>query len=218
MYSCRTLMLLIGTVQAPRATSMSYKIALDGLERDAATSLTEQIVSRFRQAIDAGDLAPGDKLPTTRALAEEAGINHLTAVRAYRRLAEEGYVSATVGRGTFVRRLPPAAAAAANGTDWQHAVLPEERSSYPNEAMADSFRLPADPDIISLATGWPAPDLFPVDVIAAITAEVFADLRGEALNYVDPMGLLELRTELARRGREEGFATSPDEIVVTSGA
>ena len=48
---------------------MSYKIALDGLDRDAATSLTEQIVSRFRRAIDGNDLAPGEKLPTTRALA-----------------------------------------------------------------------------------------------------------------------------------------------------
>jgi DNA-binding transcriptional regulator YhcF (GntR family) len=111
---------------------MSYKIDLNGLDREAPTSLTEQIVERFRRAIDDEELEPGEKLPTTRALAEEAGINHLTAVRAYRRLAEEGYVTATVGRGTFVRRVPPAAAAAADGTEWQNAVLPEERSSFPN--------------------------------------------------------------------------------------
>ncbi len=197
---------------------MSYKIRLDGLDRESATSLTEQIVSLFREAIDAGHLAPGEKLPTTRGLAEEAGINHLTAVRAYRRLAEEGYVSATVGRGTFVRRVPPAAAAASNGTDWQAAVLPEQRPSYPNEVLADSFRLPADPEIISLATGWPDPGLYPVDALAAITAEVFADLRGEALNYVEPVGIAELRAELAVRGRQAGFASSPEEILVTSGA
>ena len=153
---------------------MSYKIALDGLDRDAATSLTEQIVSRFRRAIDGNDLAPGEKLPTTRAMAEQAGVNHLTAVRAYRRLAEEGYVTATVGRGTFVRRVPPSAAAAANGTEWQTAVLPEERISYPNERLAESFRLPADPDVISLATGLPDPALYPVDVLAGITADIFS--------------------------------------------
>ena len=197
---------------------MSYKIALDGLDRDAATSLTEQIVSRFRRAIDGDDLAPGEKLPTTRALAEQAGVNHLTAVRAYRRLAEEGYVTATVGRGTFVRRVPPSAAAAANGTEWQTAVLPEERISYPNEMLAESFRLPADPDVISLATGWPDPELYPVDVLAGITAEIFRELRGEALNYVDPVGVADLRAELAKRGRAEGFAESPEEIVITSGA
>ena len=47
--------------------------------------------------------SPGEKLPPTRALAADAGINHLTAARVYRRLAEEGYVTASVGRGTFVR-------------------------------------------------------------------------------------------------------------------
>ena len=197
---------------------MSYKISLDGLERDAATSLTEQIVSRFRDAIDAGDLAPGEKLPTTRALAEGAGVNHLTAVRAYRRLAEEGYVTASVGRGTFVRRVPPAAAAAASGTEWQTAVLPEERISYPNEMLAESHRLPADPDIISLAAGWPDPELYPVDTLAAITADVFKEVRGDALSYVDPMGVAELRAELAARGRSEGFADSAEDVIVTSGA
>ena len=197
---------------------MSYKMPLDGLARDAATSLTQQIVSRFRTAIDDGDLAPGDKLPTTRALAETAGVNHLTAVRAYRRLAEEGYVTATVGRGTFVRRLPPAAAAAASGTDWQRAVLPEERASYPNEVLLDSMRLPADPEIISLAVGWPDPSLYPIDVLAGITADVFRELGGEAINYVDPVGVPELREELAVRGRAEGFAESADEILITTGA
>jgi 2-aminoadipate transaminase len=197
---------------------MSYKIDLNGLDREAPTSLTEQIVERFRRAIDDEELEPGEKLPTTRALAEEAGINHLTAVRAYRRLAEEGYVTATVGRGTFVRRVPPAAAAAADGTEWQNAVLPEERSSFPNEMLAESFRLPSDPDLIPLATGWPDPELYPVEALAEITAGVFADLRGEALNYVDPQGVPGLREELAKRGRAAGFAASQEEIIITSGA
>lgn len=197
---------------------MSYKFDWSGLERGAQTSLTEQIVARLRAAIDAGDVGPGEKLPTTRALAEAAGVNHLTAVRAYRRLAEEGYVAATVGRGTFVRRLPPGAPAAGDGTDWQAAVLPEERPSYPNEMLAESFRLPDDPELISLAAGWPDPELYPVDDLAQIAAGVFSDLRGRALDYVNPEGIAPLRDELATRGRDAGFASSPDEIVVTSGA
>src|SRR6476619_1681251 len=90
--------------------SMSYKVRLTGLERESATSITQQLVTRFAAAIDAGELEPGEKLPTTRAVASEAGVNHLTAARAYRRLAEDGYVTARVGAGTFVRALPPGAA------------------------------------------------------------------------------------------------------------
>jgi DNA-binding transcriptional regulator YhcF (GntR family) len=82
---------------------MSNKLILSDLERDGATSLTQQLVDRFVEAIETVELEPGEKLPTTRALAAEAGVNHLTAARVYRRLAELGYVTATVGRGTFVR-------------------------------------------------------------------------------------------------------------------
>ena len=69
-------------------------------------------------------LEPGEKLPPTRELAAEVGVNHLTAARVYRRLAELGYVTASVGRGTFVRSLAPAGSAE-HGDDWQVYALPE---------------------------------------------------------------------------------------------
>src|SRR5918997_731092 len=103
---------------------MSYKLDLSGLQREAETSLTQQLVDRFAEAIEGGALEPGEKLPPTRALASEAGINHLTAARVYRRLAELGYVTASVGRGTFVRSLAPAAAGE-RGDHWQAYVLPD---------------------------------------------------------------------------------------------
>jgi len=67
---------------------MSYKVDLSDLMRSGEVSLTQQLVDRFAAAIDSEVLEPGEKLPTTRALAAEAGINHLTAAREYRRLAE----------------------------------------------------------------------------------------------------------------------------------
>src|SRR5213078_2206937 len=106
--------------------SMSYIPDLSDIDREGEESITAQIADRIRTAIESGDLAPGDKLPSTRALAEQAGVNHLTAVRVYRRLAEEGYVTSGVGRGTFVRSVPPPAAADDAGV-WQHAVLPEQQ-------------------------------------------------------------------------------------------
>src|SRR5258705_13182456 len=101
---------------------MSYTLDLSDIDREGEASITAQIAERIRNAIDAGDLGPGAKLPSPRALAELAGVNPLTAVRVYRRLGEEGYVTAGVGRGTFVRSVPPPAAADDHGV-WQHAVL-----------------------------------------------------------------------------------------------
>jgi len=47
---------------------------------------------------------------------------------------------------------------------------------------------------------------------------VFADAGGRALSYLNAEGLPELRKELARRGAAAGFASSAEEIIVTSGA
>lgn len=199
---------------------MSYKVALTDLERGGAMSVTQQLVARFVAAIDSGELAPGEQLPTTRGLAVLAQINHLTAARAYRQLAEAGYVTARVGAGTFVRTVPPAAPAAddAREDDFLASVLPVHAPSFGAQALLESFRLPDEPGIISLATGWADPALAPVDELGALAAEVFAAAVPSALGYCPPEGVPELRRELGARGRTEGWASGPEEIAVTSGA
>jgi DNA-binding transcriptional MocR family regulator len=196
---------------------MSYKLNLSGLQREGETSLTQQLAERFVDAIEDGELEPGEKLPPTRALAAEAGINHLTAARVYRRLAELGYVTASVGRGTFVRSLVPAAGA--EGDDaWQSLALPDRPLSYQSEILSDGFRLANDPDVISLATGFPAPACYPTRALAKVSAQVFEREGDAALAYLGAEGVPLLREQLALRGRQHGYATEPDEILVTSGA
>lgn len=196
---------------------MSYKVDLSGIERGGRESLTQQLADLFLAAIESGQLAPGDKLPTTRELAAEAGVNHLTAARVYRRLAELGYVTARVGRGTFVRSLTPDAEAA-HGDEWQSYALPEREPTYQDQILGDAFRLAGEPGMISLSTGHPSPRLYPIDELAQITADVFRDEGGDAIAYLTPDGLLDLREQIALRGRRRGFASEAEEIIVTSGA
>jgi DNA-binding transcriptional MocR family regulator len=196
---------------------MSYKIDLSDLKKDGGVSLTQQLVDRFTAAIEADELAPGEKLPTTRALAADAGINHLTAARVYRRLAELGYVTASVGRGTFVRTLAPDAEER-HGDDWQVYALPDRPISYAAQVTGDAFRLVSEPGMLSLSTGWPSPRLYPTEALARIAAQVFAEEGGEAISYLTAEGLFELREQIARHGVERGFAADADEIIVTSGA
>ena len=118
---------------------MSYNLDLSHVDRDSNTSLTQQLVDLFIEAIEDARLQPGDKLPTTRALAADAGVNHLTAARVYRRLAELGYVTASVGRGTFVRSLTPGAAEELHGDDWQAYVMPERAYTYADQVLGDAF-------------------------------------------------------------------------------
>jgi 2-aminoadipate transaminase len=196
---------------------MSYKLDLSELARDGDVSLTQQLVDRFRDAIDEGALEPGEKLPTTRALAAQAGINHLTAARVYRRLAELGYVTASVGRGTFVRTLPPASAEE-QGDDWQVYALPDRPPTFAEQVASDSFRYATEPGMTSLATGWPSPDLYPTRELAEITARVFAEEGGEAISYISAEGLWELREQIAALGPPSGIPLDPEDVVITSGA
>src|SRR4051794_34614954 len=192
---------------------MSNKLDLSDLQRDAAVSLTQQLVDRFVDAIETQTLEPGEKLPTTRALAAEAGVNHLTAARVYRRLAELGYVTATVGRGTFVRSLVPAAADE-QGDDWQLWALPDLPQSYAMQVVDDAFRLATDPDVISLSTGFPSPRLYPAEDLARASAETWREEGGAAIDYLVAEGLFALREQIAARGQKQGFACSADEIIV----
>lgn len=194
---------------------MSYKLDLSQLQRDSEQSITAQLVALVRAAIEDGTLAPGAKLPTTRALAEDAGVNHLTVVRAYKRLAGEGFVTASRGRGTFVRQAPPTAAT--GDGRWQHAVLPPMDRSYLTQVVSDTWRLAGESNHINLALGWASADLLPVSELAQLSREVFAVAGAEALSYGDPDGLWALREQLAQRGAAAGFARDADEIVVTNG-
>ncbi|MDQ4049248.1 MAG: PLP-dependent aminotransferase family protein, partial [Actinomycetota bacterium] len=179
-------------------------------------SLTQQLVDRFAAAIEQGELAPGEKLPPTRALAADAGINHLTAARVYRKLAEDGYVTAAVGRGTFVRALVPAAAEE-EGDDWQSYVLPDRQATYQEQILSDAFRLAREEGMISLATGFPSPRFHPTDELAEIAAQMFAEEGKDAIAYTSPEGLLALRERIAEGVAKPGFADGPEEIIVTSG-
>jgi GntR family transcriptional regulator len=78
----------------------------EGIDPRSPTPLYEQIAARVRVAIAAGDLAPGDALPSVRALARELRINPATVVQAYRDLAIDGFVEICHGQGTFVQDVP----------------------------------------------------------------------------------------------------------------
>src|SRR3954452_19290242 len=152
---------------------MSYKDQLSELDREAESSLTSQIVDAFAAAIAAGELAPDEKLPPTRELAEIAEVNHLTAARAYRRLAELGLVTARVGQGTFVRvgaQNGSGAGAERENTDWQLYALPEQLETYGDRILAEIFRQAGRDDVIPLMVGFPANELLPTYVLAEVTA------------------------------------------------
>ena len=77
------------------------------LDFNCDVPIYQQIRNQVVSAIASGQLAPGEKLPTIRALAEETGINMMTASKAYQLLKSEGYITTGRRDGATVR-LPDA--------------------------------------------------------------------------------------------------------------
>ena len=62
----------------------------------------QQLRNQIVLGIASGDLAPGEKLPTIRALATELGINMMTVSKAYQILKQEGYIQSDRRSGAWV--------------------------------------------------------------------------------------------------------------------
>lgn len=62
------------------------------LEASSQDPVYEQIARQIRSRIVSGELAPGASLPAVRTLASDLGVNLNTVARAYRFLADQGFV------------------------------------------------------------------------------------------------------------------------------
>ena len=79
------------------------------VDRSATVPLGQQVQDLLRRAITSGRLRPGERLPSTRRLADQLGVSRGLVVSAYEQLLAEGYVVAAVGSGTRVAgtAIPP---------------------------------------------------------------------------------------------------------------
>ena len=183
------------------------------LDRSAGLSLQDQIVQFFRDAIVAGRLVRGRRVPSSRELAIENSISRTTAVEAYERLVSEGYLVSLRGSGVFVAQAIP--------EDLQHeAAVPDparefaEAGRHPNAATVRdmrSFQLP-------LAPWMPAFDRFPWGEWARLTNQICREQPLNAISYGDPQGELPLREAITEYlGAARGIVCRPEQIVVMSG-
>jgi len=73
------------------------------LMHSGEVSLPDQIATQLRMAVLSGELRPGERLPSVRALARRFDLHHNTVSAAYRRLEQEGWVEVRRGSGVYVR-------------------------------------------------------------------------------------------------------------------
>ena len=187
-------------------------VGADFLLLDATTApargLTDWLVNALRTAIDDGRLAPGSRLPATRALATDLAVSRGVVVEAYRRLTDEGLVGGRGGGGTTVLA--------------QTSAGRRGHSDSPNRCPPDrcGCRCPGcrSARVSTCRRVFPICRRFRAACGCAPSARVLTETPPEELGYGDPRGHPRLRAALAPwLARTRGLRAGPDDIIVVSG-
>jgi GntR family transcriptional regulator / MocR family aminotransferase len=164
------------------------------IQRDAELPLHEQVERSIRESIQAGRLAAGAQLPSSRVLAKELGISRGVVTEAYSQLAAEGYLLSRQGAPVRVART----VRASTGRPPARSMLP----SFPyhfHPGLPDLAGFPRDRWLRSLRAAWRQAPL-------------------DAVGYPDPRGVPALRQALAGYlGRVRGAAAEPEQTLVCTG-
>ncbi|PNY81475.1 PLP-dependent aminotransferase family protein [Deinococcus koreensis] len=160
--------------------------------RDGEGTLQTRLTHSLEQAVGSGHLAPGERLPAERPLAALLGISRSTVVAAYDDLAAGGWVTRRVGSGTHVA------------------------ATAPRQASVLTLRTP-------LATQGSEGELDFTIAVPLLGDAQRARMQAAAVDafresVYHPHGLPELRALLAGLYTHDGLPTTPEQVIVTSGA
>jgi len=154
------------------------------------------LMETLRDAVRAGRLAPGTRLPSTRSLAADLGVARNTVADAYAELIAEGWLIARQGSGTRVARRA------------------EPRRNAPTAGTRPTLRLPT----YGLLPGSPNLAEFPRTQWLTAARRALTAAPHDAFGYGDALGRVELRTVLADYlARARGVYAEPERVIICSG-
>ena len=182
-------------------------------------TLQEWLFRELRSAILDGRLRPGARLPSSRSLALGNGLSRSTVTEAFRRLKLEGYITGSVGSGSFVAgNVPDEYFQPIEG----HLVRTNHVATKQIRAATTIKRVLPFPSRQRFGCAFqpsrPAVDQFPIDVWTRLMGRVMRRLTPSELVFGDARGDLGLRSEiLAHFGPARQVRCDVDRIVVVNG-
>ncbi|NQV99352.1 MAG: PLP-dependent aminotransferase family protein [Rhodospirillales bacterium] len=201
-----------------REKSPLLSVAID---KGAAASLQIQIFDQVRDAILAGRLAPGTRLPASRTLAGELAVSRNTVLAAFERLYAEGYTEGRVGSGTRVSQILPEELLSARKNRHRSGDTPSNPGKLSLlSSQLDSYRHRGrERGRRAFRPGLPDLDSFPFAVWSRLVGRFWRNPRKDLVFAGDLSGYRPLRDVVAAYlGAVRGLHCTGENIVITSGA
>lgn len=197
---------------------------IPGLRIDSAGEVPvyRQIVEGILAAVRDGRLRPGAKLPPTRDLAGQLGVNRNTVVAAYEALVAEGLAKAHTGRGTFLSSpaepWPDGAQAGESDARQWFTAFSRAVEGPGVSGLLSVYRVAMSSEGISFAGSYPAMELMPVADFRRAMDRVLRERGAEVLSYGPTAGFAPLRESIAADMSAKGSRLGADGILVTNGS
>ncbi|MEO9654100.1 MocR-like pyridoxine biosynthesis transcription factor PdxR [Marinomonas sp.] len=161
----------------------------------------QQLISQIQQGVETGRLSQGDKLPSSRLLAESLGVSRSTTTRVYDQLISEGLLISEPKRGVFVSSLLVSSPRKASSNNPRTSPI----KAYPSQAML-SFDAGVDVSVFpnkewaaSMRRSWLKPD---IAVLQGGYATGYPPLKEALVDYLY---------------RVRGLECAPEQVVITAG-
>ena len=195
---------------------MSFVIPLS---RTGSSPLTRQIYSWFRQAILQGTMRSGERLPSTRELAEHLHVSRTIAVLAYEQLLAEGFIVGRGGSGTYVseglatgHRSAQAKLAKVKLSSFGHSVeAAKSKVNYPSKRTTSLH--------YDFAYGRSDVEIFPFEMWRRMLLRHARKAPVRELDYGPAAGSVALREAIAvHLRRSRAVACDASQVIVVSGS
>ncbi len=213
------------------------------LDESSPEPLYRQLYEGLRAAILSRQLAPGRKLPSTRALARQLSLSRNTVCQAYAELEAEGYLVGRHGSGSYVssdlpedpaqptieRAVPPRSAGRdpaglrqpqLPGTSMRYLPRPGPAGYAVQDGRHQGAPHPGGPRGLpfDFHPGQGAWDGFPIGTWRRLLARQWRRGWRETMDYGDPAGYWPLREEVASYlARSRAVRCSAGEVVIVNG-
>lgn len=186
------------------------------LDEKSSEPKYKQIIKQVIEKISSKSLMPGDRLPSTRKLAQMTGVHRSTVALAYQELWSLGYVDLNPNACAIIRERVEISDKNSVCND---GIIQWSDISSAESAINRFTRVKSrdESNLIDFSTMNIDSSILPVECFRSCLNEIIRNEGAELFEYGDPLGYYPLRKYISTHLENHGISVFPEEIMITNG-